>query len=86
VIIKDLVAYPARIMASAWDLLGEKKNAIGFSGTKDTYQLLPDQVEQREPNVKSLLGTNGLMLHLLLENVLGIQITDNTNASVFHHV
>lgn len=85
--LKDLVAYPERIIASAWDLLGDKKNAIGFSGTKDTFHLLPNQVVQREPDVPFLLGTNGRMLNLLLEHVSkAIHITDKPNVSVCHQV
>ncbi|OWZ16492.1 hypothetical protein PHMEG_0009705 [Phytophthora megakarya] len=63
---KDTQQYPQRLSRTAWNLAAGDNN-IGFSGTNDNHRLLPLSVTQREPNEPSLLGTNGKMIHKILQ-------------------
>ncbi|RHY80745.1 hypothetical protein DYB31_006324 [Aphanomyces astaci] len=61
----DLVQYPARIAASAWDM-AHSDHAKGFSGTNESNPILPTQITPNQPQLPSLLATNGLMLDRLM--------------------
>ncbi len=52
---------------SAWHLLPQNAESIGFSGTNDNHRLLPLHVKQNEPAINSLKATNGEMLEKLLQ-------------------
>jgi hypothetical protein len=58
--------YPQKMGTSAWHLLPQNAESIGFSGTNDNHRLLPLHVKQNEPESNSLRATNGEMLEKLL--------------------
>lgn len=65
---------------SAWNLVD--KNSIGFSGTDDTKLMLPLAVKQRPAKTRSLRGTNGLMIDLILQCTDSkIQLLEDVNSS-----
>ncbi|KAI9339555.1 hypothetical protein DFJ73DRAFT_948089 [Zopfochytrium polystomum] len=66
---RDTTQYKKRIAATAWDL-ASSKHCSGFSGTNDSYPLLPLQVEQNDPKIDLIIGTNGLMLDRILRETL----------------
>jgi hypothetical protein len=61
----DMVQFQQRTIASAWHLTDQ--NSIGFSGTNDNHRLMPLHVQQRKSGSKSLDGTNGKMLDMILK-------------------
>ncbi|KAJ3031469.1 UNVERIFIED_CONTAM: hypothetical protein HDU68_003800 [Siphonaria sp. JEL0065] len=71
----DTQLFGKRIMSSSWDL-ASSKNAVGFSGTKDSHFLLPAQVQQCDPTDTALLGTDGLMLEKLLNTVVDFTVLE----------
>jgi hypothetical protein len=73
----ETVQYSSRLVASAWNLC-ENPHVVGFSGTNDTYLLLPARIKRHVPDASAGLSelmqvaTNGKMVDLLLrcENVI----------------
>jgi hypothetical protein len=74
----DTAQYPKRISSSAFDL-AEGSHTVGFSGTKDNHRLLPLQVKQFEPDIPSLIGTNGKMLDLILKKTVSFEVLNLKN-------
>jgi Protein of unknown function (DUF3638)/Protein of unknown function (DUF3645) len=72
----DTNQFPARRASNAWNLC-DSGRAIGFSGTDDNRYLLPLSISQIIPDQDDLRGTNGSMIRLLLERVIGISQIPN---------
>jgi hypothetical protein len=78
----DLGQFPENISASAWHL-AEGDWQIGFSGTNDTHLLYPARVVQNDPDCAHLRGTNGKMLHYLIEHTLEYRATANYDLKIW---
>ncbi|KAF1773425.1 Protein of unknown function DUF3645 [Phytophthora cactorum] len=70
---KDTQQYPQRLSRTAWNIAAGGNN-IGFSGTSDNHRLLPLSVTQLEPVYPLLLGTNGDMLHKIMQESHGYEV------------
>ncbi|KAG2919831.1 hypothetical protein PC129_g4071 [Phytophthora cactorum] len=70
---KDTQQYPQRLSRTAWGIAAGGNN-IGFSGTNDNHRLLPLSVTQLEPVYPLLLGTNGDMLHKIMQESHGYEV------------
>ncbi|KAG3174226.1 hypothetical protein PI126_g444 [Phytophthora idaei] len=70
---KDTQQYPQRLSRTAWNIAAGGNN-IGFSGTNDNHRLLPLSVTQLEPVYPLLLGTNGDMLHKIMQESHGYEV------------
>ncbi len=64
----ETMQFPHRLVTNAYNLTDNAKGAVvGFSGTKDSYLLLPVHVAQRTPDgTTELCATDGKMLDLVL--------------------
>lgn len=67
----DLRQYEKSITSSAWDIAYVKRS-IGYSGTKDTRWLFPNYLKWSPSNNDAINGTDGKMIHLMLNNTCGI--------------
>jgi hypothetical protein len=52
--------------------LASSAKSLGFSGTKDTHWLLPNYLSFKNSDNSEISGTDGKMIHLMLENTLKI--------------
>eukprot|EP01119_Soliformovum_irregulare_P022540 TRINITY_DN7740_c0_g1_i1.p1 TRINITY_DN7740_c0_g1~~TRINITY_DN7740_c0_g1_i1.p1 ORF type:complete len:2004 (-),score=471.94 TRINITY_DN7740_c0_g1_i1:42-5480(-) len=64
---KETKQFPAKIMASAWNI-AEGDRVVGFSGTDDTKFTLPNNIKQQ--TLPELASTNGKMISKLADNNL----------------
>ena len=81
----------SRLAATSWNLASNISNdIIGFSGTNDNHRILPLQVRQyfasrddgSDPVLRSLDGTNGKMLDMILEHTEAVhQLQSDTKLS-----
>ena len=66
---RELTQYPGRIEAGPWHLAANASGLVtGFSGTNDTYRLLPFPINQREFPFEESISTNGKMLQLITQS------------------
>lgn len=64
---EEMSQYPQRLSCNAWHLAENAHGlVVGFSGTSDSYRLLPAQVTQK--HLPTLEGTDGAMLSLVIQN------------------
>lgn len=64
-----MTQFKSSITTSSWDHINVK-SCIGFSGTKDNRRLLPSYVSLISSDSIDIVGTDGKMLDLFIENVL----------------
>ncbi|KAI9329926.1 hypothetical protein DFJ73DRAFT_901188 [Zopfochytrium polystomum] len=77
---RDTTQFKERIAATAWDL-ASADHCCGFSGTNDSYPLLPLQVKQSDPNIDLIVGTNGLMLDRIIRETRCYTTLRSNNAT-----
>jgi len=62
----ETMQFPQSLVKNAFDLANNQaRQLIGFSGTKDNYLLLPDQVKQHMDVNSVLTATDGMMFDLV---------------------
>lgn len=66
-----MIQFEHSITSSSWDH-ADVLACIGFSGTKDNSRLLPTYVRLIQSDNLDILGTDGKMLDLMIENVLNV--------------
>ena len=71
--------FPEKLVTNAWNVCDQ--NAIGFSGTNDNHKLLPKFVHQIPHEEKHLRGTNGEMIHLIIERTKAVRLLRASESS-----
>lgn len=67
-----MTQFKESITSSSWDH-ANVKICFGFSGTKDNCRLLPSYVELVGSDNMEIMGTDGKMLEMLIENVVEVR-------------
>ena len=75
---KDTAQFESSITSSSWDH-ANVRSLVGFSGTKDNCKLLPTYVKLINSESEVIMGTDGRMLDLFIENTLEVIDVENSN-------